>query len=109
MDPSEVFGAFFDLRLAVSDTPPCFLNLDAPTLGAESVKVDGVVMWRVWRKHCQEWHYHGPGEGHWEAHCANPNSPYRTSGYNLANPYAIDGDSESMLEFLRYIFNADRP
>ena len=61
------------------------LNLDAPTLPAEPVTDDdGVVVWRVWCKHCRDWHYHGPGDGHREAHCRDQSSPYRSNGYNLA-------------------------
>ncbi len=46
-------------------------------------------LWRGWReaehhKHCNVWRRHGPAEGHREAHCNDPASPYRRSGYNLA-------------------------
>jgi hypothetical protein len=60
------------------------IDLDAPTLPAERIKVHSVVRWRVWCRHCAAWHYHGPGEGHREAHCTDPASPYWRSGYNLA-------------------------
>ena len=60
------------------------LDLDAPTLLANEITVDGVTRWRVWCKHCQSWHFHGPAEGHREAHCHDSNSPYWRSGYNLA-------------------------
>ena len=60
------------------------LDLDAPTLPAHEITVDGVTRWRVWCKHCQSWHFHGPAEGHREAHCHDSNSPYWRSGYNLA-------------------------
>lgn len=75
---------YYPMKLVISNTPPYFLNLDAPTLPAEPVTIDGVEMWRIWCKHCQEWHCHGPGEVHREAYCKNLKSPYRTSGYNLA-------------------------
>jgi hypothetical protein len=29
-------------------------------------------------------HSRGAGEGHREAHCSNPASPYHATGYNLA-------------------------
>ncbi len=60
------------------------LDLDAPVLSAYEVLVDGRVLWRVWCKHCGEYHYHGPAEGHRIAHCRGPDSPYLDTGYNLA-------------------------
>jgi len=62
-----------------------FIDLDAPTLPAKEIinEETGVVQWAVWCKHCQEWHYHGRGEGHREAHCSKLTSPYAASGYNL--------------------------
>jgi hypothetical protein len=60
------------------------ISLDAPTLPAAEVVVHGVTRWRVWCRHCNEWHYHGPAEGHREAHCHEPSSPYWRNGYNLA-------------------------
>ena len=66
------------VKIVISDTPPYFLSLDAPTLSAEPVTDDGgLPMWRVWCRHCRAWHYHGPGDGHREAHCVDPVSPYR--------------------------------
>lgn len=35
-------------------------------------------------KHCRAWHFHGPAEGHREAHCNEPTSTYVATGYNLA-------------------------
>ena len=63
-----------------------FLDLDAPTLPAHELvnEETGVVQWTVWCKHCREWHSHGAGEGHREAHCTEPGSPYLVSGYNLS-------------------------
>ena len=60
------------------------INLDAPTLPAEEVRIKGTTCWRVWCEHCETWHYHGPAEGHREAHCQDSSSPYWRSGYNLA-------------------------
>ena len=69
----------------ISDTPPYLLNLDAPTIPAEPIiNDDGVVMCRVWCKRSQEWHHHGPGDGHREAHCRDNSSPFWGCGYNLA-------------------------
>jgi len=71
------------MKIVISDTPPYFIAPDAPVLGAVPVPVDGRVLWRVWCKHCERHHYHGPGAGHREAHCQTP-MPYSDSGYNLA-------------------------
>ena len=60
------------------------LNLDAPVLPAYEVKRDGVIRWAVWCKQWDTWHWHGPAEGHREAHCQDPASPYWRTGYNLA-------------------------
>jgi hypothetical protein len=60
------------------------ISLDAPTLATEEVQIGGVTRWRVWCRHCAAWHYHGPAEGHREAHCQDSSSPYWRSGYNLA-------------------------
>jgi hypothetical protein len=54
---------------------------DAPTLRATP---DGDGGWRVWCPHCRRDHIHGAGEGHRAAHCADPESPYRLTGYRLA-------------------------
>jgi len=35
----------------------------------------------VWCPECKQYHYHGPGEGHRGAHCANQNSKYLKGGY----------------------------
>jgi hypothetical protein len=60
------------------------ISLDASTLPAEEIVVRGVTRWRVWCRYCRAWHYHGPAEGHREAHCQDSSSPYWRSGYNLA-------------------------
>jgi hypothetical protein len=73
------------MKIVISDTPPYFLNLDAPTLAAESVMHQGELHWRVWCDHCGKHHYHGPGEGHRLAHCDVQGGPYERCGYNLAH------------------------
>jgi hypothetical protein len=60
------------------------IDLDAPVLRAYEATIRGAVRWLVWCKHCKLWHYHGPAEGHREAHCSDPASPYGSTGYNLA-------------------------
>ena len=60
------------------------INLDSPTLSAEEVTIKGTTRWRIWCRHCEAWQYHGPAEGHREAHCQDSSSPYWGSGYNLA-------------------------
>ena len=60
------------------------INLDAPTLSAYEAVIEGVTCWLVWCKHCRMWHRHGAVEGHREAHCSGPGSPYWKDGYNLA-------------------------
>ena len=72
------------MKIVVSEYPPHFIDLDAPTLGAEPVADGGSEHWRVWCKHCGVWHYHGPAEGHREAHCDDLASPYVRTGYDLA-------------------------
>ena len=60
------------------------IDLDALTLPAEEVVIDGCVLWHVWCKHCGCYHHHGPAEGHRIAHCQQQDSPYQRTGYNLA-------------------------
>ena len=55
-------------KIVVSDTPPCFIEVTAPVLGATEVVVDGRVLWRVWCKNCGHHDYHGPAEGHRDAY-----------------------------------------
>ena len=71
------------MSIVISDSPPYFLNLDAPTLAAEEAMLDGVKHWRVWCKYCDDWHYHGAGAGHRVAHCEGQTRDSGT-GYNLA-------------------------
>lgn len=37
----------------------------------------------VWCPFCQDWHGHGPNDGHRTAHCINPQSPFKETGYRL--------------------------
>jgi hypothetical protein len=72
-------------KILISNTPPYFLNLNAPTLAAwENVDHDGRKVWGVRCDHCRAWHWHGAGEGHRLAYCFRPGSPYAGQGYNLA-------------------------
>ncbi len=70
------------MKVPISDH--AHIDLSAPVLTAEPVEVDGVTKYRVWCKHCEIWHFHGPMEGHRIAHCTDPASPYWKTGYNLA-------------------------
>lgn len=60
-----------------------FFALDAPTIEAEEITIDGQVLWRFQCDHCQTYHHHGPGPGHRMAHCHDVNSPLEAKGYNL--------------------------
>jgi hypothetical protein len=60
------------------------VELEAPVLPAYEKVVQGVTKWVVWCKYCGRWHSHGAAEGHREAHCHDPCSPFWKSGYNLA-------------------------
>ena len=72
--------------------PPYFLDLDAPTVPAYERRypVTDRLLWTVWCKHCERWHWHGPGEGHWEAHCQDSRNPYEITEYNLAQVATVD-------------------
>ena len=73
------------MKIVISDNPPYFLGLDAPTLLAyEHTDSFDRTLLVVWCDHCGIWHWHGAGEGHREAHCRGPGSPYERRGYNLA-------------------------
>ena len=43
-------------------------------------------MLSAWCPHCQKLHHHGRGEGHRGAHCHDPRSPFKESGYVLRLP-----------------------
>jgi hypothetical protein len=78
-------------KIVISEQPPYFLDLDAPTLPAKEVEEEGVRAWIVWCRYCERWHAHGPGERHRIAHCQRQ-TPYTASGYNLA---LANGDEET--------------
>ena len=82
------------MKLVISDTPPYFIDVAAPVIGCDELVIDGQVVWRFRCKHCGHDHFHGPGDGHREAHC-DPGSPYHAGGYNLtlASPVRqVDAD-----------------
>src|SRR4051794_35606798 len=61
-------------------TPDGFLiDVTAPVLPAFEVGH----RWIVWCDECKDWHEHGAGEGHREAHCNRP-TRYSRTGYNLS-------------------------
>jgi hypothetical protein len=70
------------MKVPISDY--AVVDLDAPVLPAYERVVEGVMNWAVWCAHCEKWHFHGPADGHREAHCTDPASPYWKTGYNLA-------------------------
>jgi len=60
---------------------------DTPVLGAvPSASGRG---WNVWCCWCRRIHSHAPESGHRAAHCIEPESPYRTTGYVLE---LLEGD-----------------
>ena len=83
-------SAMGDMKLPIGDGAGgeghFLLDLDASTLPAYELvsEENGRAFWGVWCKHCADWHWHGPGEGHRIAHCHDENSPYELHGYNLA-------------------------
>ncbi|WP_425343064.1 hypothetical protein [Priestia megaterium] len=40
----------------------------------------------AWCPYCIEFHHHGVGEGHRQAHCTNEASPFKETGYILKKP-----------------------
>jgi hypothetical protein len=70
------------VKVPISDY--AVVDLDAPVLLAYERVVDGATNWVVWCSCSQTWYSHGPAEGHREAHCLDPASPYWRTGYNLA-------------------------
>jgi hypothetical protein len=66
--------------------------MHAPILTAEPVLIDGYInRYRVWCQYCNDWHYHGPTEGHRECHCSNStDSPYHATGYVIVCRSAAD-------------------
>lgn len=72
------------MKIVISETPPYFIDLAAPTVPAYEHRADdGLIVWGMWCDHCDEWHWHGPGDGHRLDHCTRPGTPYKR-GYNLA-------------------------
>ena len=70
------------MKIVISDMPPYFLDLDAPTVPAyQHHGEDGRTLWGMWCDYCQRWHWHGQGEGHRIEHCHDPRSPYAKHGY----------------------------
>ena len=61
------------------------IDLDATPIGAYAQRFkNGVRRYVFFCPHCDAMHRHGAAEGHREAHCTNPASPYLVTGYNLA-------------------------
>jgi hypothetical protein len=60
------------------------IDLDAPTVPCHERIVNGARRFVFDCPHCRRPHFHGPAEGHREAHCDDPASPYWRRGYNLA-------------------------
>ena len=78
------------MKIVVSETPPYFIDLDAPTLRAYEIEIGGMKIWRVWC-YCDRWMTAALETGHRIAHCVEQ-TPYFGSGYNLAyaGPWSED-------------------
>ena len=87
-------ATYDDMKLLISDNSPYLFDFDAPTVPAYERRcpVTGRLLWTVWCKHCERWHW--PGEGHREAHYQDSRSPYEATGYNLAHAGGDDGTTE---------------
>ena len=93
-NPSPLFLVLGDIRrtdldedsgdMKVPINAIACIDLDAPTLPAERIKVKGVVRWRVWCRHSEEWHDHGPAEGAPRGALPGFEQRYWRTGYNLA-------------------------
>ena len=58
------------------------LFLFVPNLTAELVTIhDDIVRYRVYCDQYDDWHYHGPQDGHRECHCIHLDSLYHRTGY----------------------------
>jgi hypothetical protein len=57
------------------DTSPVLLGIRSK-LGGQ---------FHVWCPHCRKFHHHGYAEGHRAAHCFDDNSPFRETGYHIAD------------------------
>ena len=53
-------------KIVISDQPPYFLDLDAPTVPAYKwiEPESGTVLWVIRYRYCKRDHAHGSGEGH---------------------------------------------
>lgn len=70
-------------RMKIPTTDGHVIDVEAPVFAAYAVSHQGTVRWWVWCDTCRDWHTHGPGEGHREAHCSGE-TRYSRTGYNLA-------------------------
>lgn len=55
-----------------------------PTILAKP-RTDHIEGWQFYCRYCRRNHLHGEGLGHRQAHCSDPNSPYKLSGYILTD------------------------
>jgi hypothetical protein len=66
-----------------------------PVLLAQEGRTFGVAAcWRVWCPFCVTRHTHSPHEGHRSAHCHEPTSPFKETGYYIIlarNWRAVEG------------------
>jgi hypothetical protein len=58
------------------------IDRDAPTIGAVRGEGRRPRPLGFFCPHCRTINDHEPAEGHREAHCTNPASPYQRTGYN---------------------------
>lgn len=70
-------------RMKIPTTDGHLIDIEAPVLPAYAVSHNGALRWWVWCNACRDWHTHGAGEGHREAHCSGE-TRYSRTGYNLA-------------------------
>lgn len=76
----------------------------AATLAAYP-RLDWPQGWRVWCSWCSVWHLHGQMEAereHRVAHCTNPVSPYRRSGYWMKRTEGSPPPPEALPRSMRY-------
>jgi len=78
-------------------TTDALIDLDAPTVPAYEWKRYHSFVFLC--EHCLEWHQHAAVEGHRNAHCSNPASPYLANGYNLVRV----GQIMSITQFCRHV------
>lgn len=70
-------------QMKIPITDGFVIDVTAPVVAAYAVRYMGTERWFVWCEACRDWHIHGPGEGHREAHCSGE-TRYTRTGYNLA-------------------------